>query len=214
MLDKPASADPLVRIEAAMIGLPGTGAAIGPYTLDLPRAKITSLVGPSGSGKTTLVLAIVERRPPVAGRMLIAAEAGEIAYVPQNVSDRLNGMASALRHMRDVSARLGREPAAELLARFRIPGDAMNRPVATFSIGQQQRLVLLTALLRRPKLVVLDEPTSALDVEMRQELARILRGMADESGVTILITSHHLPFVSVISDRIWRLARTDMDVAA
>ena len=49
---------------------------------------------------------------------------------------------------------------------------------------------------------------------MRQELARILRGMADESGVTILITSHHLPFVSVISDRIWRLARTDMDVAA
>ena len=69
MLDKATLAGPLVTVEAAMIGLPGTGTAIGPYTLDLPRAEITSLVGPSGSGKTTLVRAIVERRPPVAGQI-------------------------------------------------------------------------------------------------------------------------------------------------
>ena len=214
MSDETLPAETLVRIEAAMIGLAGTGAAIGPYTIDLPRATITSLVGPSGSGKTTLVRAIVERRPPIAGKMLIAAEASEIGYVPQNVSDRLNGMASALRHMRDVSVQLGRERAAELLTRFRIPTDALNRPVATFSIGQQQRLVLLVAILRRPKLVVLDEPTSALDVEMRRELALILRLLVDESGVTILVTSHHLPFVSVISDRICRLTRMEEDMAA
>lgn len=214
MPDGAISAKPLVVVEAAMIGLPGSGAAIGPFTLDLPRAKISSLVGPSGSGKTTLVRAIVERRPPLSGRILIAAEAAEVAYVPQNVSDRLNGMASALRHMRDISAQLGRKAAAELLARFRIPGEAMHRPVATFSIGQQQRLVLLAAVLRRPQLVVLDEPTSALDVEMRQELGLILRDMVETGGVTILLTSHHLPFVSLISDRIWRLMRTDADLAA
>ncbi len=214
MPDEAISPEPLVTVDAAMIGLPGTQTAIGPFTLNLPRAKISSLVGPSGSGKTTLVRAIVERRPPVGGRILIAAEAGEVAYVPQNVSDRLNGMASALRHMRDISARLGRKPAADLLHRFRIPGDAMHRPVATFSMGQQQRLVLLTAVLRRSKFIVLDEPTSALDVEMRQELALILRELVDNGGVTILVTSHHLPFVSLISDQVWRLARTDADLAA
>lgn len=214
MLDKPKVGDMLATIAAATIALPGTGAAIGPYSLELPRAKISSIVGPSGSGKTTLVRAIVDRRKPVTGTIVIDAEPTEVAYVPQNVSDRLNGMASALRHMRDLSPGLDRQEAADLLTRFRIPADALRRLTGTYSVGQQQRLVLLMALLRHPKLVILDEPTSALDIEMRRELGLILRRLADEDGVTVLVTTHHLPFVSVISDRIWRLSRTDAEPEA
>lgn len=214
MLDKPKSGDVLATIAAATIALPGTATAIGPYSLELPRAKISSIVGPSGSGKTTLVRAIVDRRQPLSGTIVIDANPAEVAYVPQNVSDRLNGMASALRHMRDVSPGLDAREAADLLERFRVPADALRRLTGTYSVGQQQRLVLLMALLRRPKLVILDEPTSALDIEMRRELGLILRRLADEDGVTVLVTTHHLPFVSVISDRVWRLSRTDAEADA
>jgi ABC-type glutathione transport system ATPase component len=74
--------------------------------------------------------------------------------------------------------------------------------------------VLLMALFRRPRLVVLDEPTSALDVEMRQELAKLLRKLRDEERIAILLTSHHLPFVSIVSDRIIGLARRDGEAGA
>jgi ABC-type multidrug transport system ATPase subunit len=97
------------------------------------------------------------------------------------------------------------------LERFRIPADAIRRPAGTFSAGQQQRLVLLTVLLRRPQLVVLDEPTSALDVKMRHELAATLRRLAQEDGIAILLATHHLPFVSVVSDRVWRLSRAETE---
>jgi ABC-type multidrug transport system ATPase subunit len=89
----------------------------------------------------------------------------------------------------------------------------MGRSVGTFSAGQQQRLVLLTVLLRRPKLIVLDEPTSALDVKMRHELAVTLRRLARDDGIAVLLATHHLPFVSVVSDRIWRLSRDDAEGA-
>ena len=201
--------DWLFSLSDAVIPLAGTAFAIGPYTLGAERSRITSIVGPSGSGKTTLLRAIADQKVPLAGQISSSALPAQVAYVPQNVSDRLNGFATALRHLRDVSAKLGRDEAAAQLRRFSIPTDALTRSTRTFSAGQQQRLVLLIALLRQPKLVILDEPTSALDVEMRQELAVILRKMADEDGVTVLIATHHLPFVSVISDRIWRLHRVD-----
>ena len=59
--------------------------------------------------------------------------------------------------------------------------------------------------------MILDEPTSALDIEMRRELGLILRRLADDDGVTVLVATHHLPFVSVVSDRIWRLSRSDAE---
>jgi ABC-type multidrug transport system ATPase subunit len=210
VLDRPeTSRHRVVAIDGAVIPVPGGAATLGPYSLDLRPAEIASIVGPSGSGKTTLVKAIVERRQPLSGTIAVNAGPKEVAYVPQNASDRLNSMASALRHMRDVSPRVSRNAARDLLQRFRIPADALRRPVSTFSAGQQQRLVLLMALLRRPRLVILDEPTSALDVEMRQELALLLRKLADEEKLAVLVATHHLPFVSVISDRIWQLARLD-----
>lgn len=216
MLDRPRPiGEPLVTMDGALIPIGAGGKAVlGPYSLDLRTSEIASVVGPSGSGKTTLVRAIIERRAPRAGTIIINAALDEVAYVPQNAADRLNRMASAFRHLRDVSPRLGKGSAQDLLERFRIPADAVRRPVGTFSAGQQQRLVLLIALMRRPRLVLLDEPTSALDIEMRQELALILRRLADEERLAVLITSHHLPFVSIVSDHIVQLMRVDAEAAA
>jgi len=215
MLDRPGpSGEPIVAIDGALISIAGGEATLGPYSLDLRPAEIVSIVGPSGSGKTTLVKAIVERRAPFAGKIAVKAGSREIAYVPQNAADRLNRMASALRHMRDVSRRMSGICARDLLGRFRIPPDALRRQVSTFSAGQQQRLVLLLALICRPRLVILDEPTSALDVEMRQELALLLRKLKDEEEIAVLVASHHLPFVSTISDRVCQLERRDIEAAA
>ena len=209
------SSEPIVTVTDAVIPVVvGGEAALGPYSLELRPGEVASIVGPSGSGKTTLVKAIVERRRPLAGSIAINASPQEVAYVPQNAGDRLNRLATALRHLRDVSPRISRHEASGLLERFRVPAAQLRRPVGTFSAGQQQRLVLLLALLRQPRLIILDEPTSALDVEMRQELALLLRKLKEEEMIAILLTSHHLPFVSIVSDRIFELARRDSEAVA
>jgi len=209
------SSEPIVTVTDAVIPVVAGGeTALGPYSLDLRPGEVASIVGPSGSGKTTLVKAIVERRRPLAGSIAVNASPQEVAYVPQNAGDRLNRLATAFRHLRDISPRLAQGTAGEFLESFRIPAAALRRPVATYSAGQKQRLVLLMALLRQPRLIILDEPTSALDVEMRQELALLLRKLKEEKRIAILLTSHHLPFVSIVSDRILELARRDSGAVA
>lgn len=87
---------------------------------------------------------------------------------------------------------------ADLADRFRLE---TNLPVRKMSRGTRQKLGLLLAMVHRPRLLVLDEPTSGLDPLMRQELAALLRELAND-GHTIFFSSHTLSEVEQLCDRV------------
>jgi ABC-2 type transport system ATP-binding protein len=80
--------------------------------------------------------------------------------------------------------------------------EVANRKVGAYSQGMRQRLGLAQALLTEPNLLILDEPTNGLDPEATQDILRLLRKLATESGVTILFSSHLLHEVESLCDRV------------
>jgi len=80
--------------------------------------------------------------------------------------------------------------------------DQAERKVAALSQGMRQRLGLAQAILTEPELLILDEPTTGLDAEFAQEVLDLLRKLAAEAGVTVVITSHLMHEVEVLCDRV------------
>jgi ABC-type polar amino acid transport system ATPase subunit len=73
---------------------------------------------------------------------------------------------------------------------------------ALLSGGQQQRVAIARALAMQPKVMLFDEPTSALDPEMIQEVLDVMRGLAREAGMTMIIVTHEMGFAREVADRI------------
>jgi ABC-type polar amino acid transport system ATPase subunit len=89
----------------------------------------------------------------------------------------------------------------ELLERVGMPEKASSYP-GQLSGGQQQRVAIARALAMQPKIMLFDEPTSALDPEMIQEVLDVMRGLAREAGMTMLIVTHEMGFAREVADRI------------
>jgi ABC-type polar amino acid transport system ATPase subunit len=96
---------------------------------------------------------------------------------------------------------LAEKAAMELLARVGIPEKAAAHP-AQLSGGQQQRVAIARALAMQPKIMLFDEPTSALDPEMIQEVLDVMRGLAREAGMTMLVVTHEMGFAREVADRV------------
>jgi len=91
--------------------------------------------------------------------------------------------------------------AVELLDRVGIPEKAHIYP-AQLSGGQQQRVAIARALAMQPKIMLFDEPTSALDPEMIQEVLDVMRGLARDTGMTMIVVTHEMGFAREVADRI------------
>jgi iron(III) transport system ATP-binding protein len=172
-------------------------------SFSLDEGKIGCLLGPSGCGKTTLLRAISGFEPVVQGRIalqgrevsrpgyVLAPEARRVGMVFQdfalfphlsvedNVVFGLRGLSQAERRLR----------ARELLALVGLSEYARFYP-HQLSGGQQQRVALVRALAPRPRLLMLDEPFSSMDVELREGLAREVRGILKREGITAILVTH------------------------
>ena len=179
---------------------------------------ITGLVGPNGAGKSTLVRAILGLVRLAAGRVLV--EGHDPARKP-HVVRRLVGVVpedecavpglAAVETVR-YAARLCGLPATEALRRAHEvldwcdAGQERYRPVETLSVGMRQKVAFAAAIVHDPRLVILDEPTNGLDpIERRAMLGR-LTTLAHDHGKTILLSTHVLPDVQAICDRVIVLA--------
>jgi len=78
----------------------------------------------------------------------------------------------------------------------------LDRPVSTYSGGQRRRMEIIRALLSNPQVVFLDEPTVGLDTRIRHDLFDVLATLRDQTGVTILLTTHYLDEAEQLCDRI------------
>jgi zinc/manganese transport system ATP-binding protein len=186
----------------------------------LAPGEFCGLIGANGSGKTTLLRTILGLQAPSAGGIRIDGAVGRkslasVGYVPQKI---LLDPFMPLR-ARDVVAlgldghRFGlplpsKRRAAlveEMLASVGADGFADQR-VGNLSGGQQQRVLIAHALIRRPRLLLLDEPLANLDLRSVAEIVVVLRRLAVEQQITVLLSAHDMNPLLKAMDRIVYLA--------
>lgn len=182
---------------------------LDPTDLDLPAGGWLAVTGPSGSGKTTLLHALVGRRPPADGHLLLHGRplpAGTrsrdrrmlraVQLAGQDTVAELNpahtagrAVARPLKVFHGTSAAAGRERVRELLEAVGLSAELAGRRPAALSGGQRRRVVLARALAAEPDVLLLDEPTAGLDPDS----ARLVLDLLDrlrEDGPAVLTVTH------------------------
>jgi len=179
--------------------------------LSIPRG-ITSLVGPNGSGKTTLMNLMTGLVRPSRGRIqVLDCKMNEpeklfklVGYSTQfdAFPKGLSGFQFVYSYLRLAGrdARGAEEQAWRAIERVNLV-DAAKRNIAGYSKGMRQRIRLAQALAHDPKVLVLDEPLNGLDPLARAEMIALFRTAA-EQGSYVIISSHILHEVDVISDQV------------
>lgn len=205
-------APPAIRLRGVVQHFPEFD--LGPIELELPRGAVLGLLGENGAGKSTLLRILLGLLRPDAGTVELdglpmPACEREIKAGTGFVSEdmalyRGATIAWHLAFVRSLCPVWDDAYAEELLDRF-----ALRRGQRTggLSRGQTVRLMLLLALVRRPRLLLLDEPTTGLDPRVRHELRQELAALAAERRTTILFSSHLLEDVECLADEIVFLHR-------
>jgi polar amino acid transport system ATP-binding protein len=192
----------------------GAHTVIDRVSLELDGVHCLALIGPSGGGKSTLLRIIGGLEHPDSGEVRINGEpvvfqeeallrhrrAVGTVFQAFNLFPHLTALQNItlpLVHVRGQSKSEAEEIARQLLARFRLEGQADKRP-AELSGGQRQRVALARALSGKPRLLLLDEPTSALDPEMTAEVLDMIAELRAEGRDFILVT-HEMGFARQIA---------------
>lgn len=188
-------------------------------TVSVQKGEIVTLIGPNGSGKTTILKSITRQLQAIAGTVLIEGRAlGGMTYrqIAAKMAVMLTErMKTEMMTCRDVAAagrypytgRLGvlsREDEEKVTAALEKVHalDIQDRDFSAVSDGQRQRVLLARALCQEPEILVLDEPTSFLDVRHKLELLTILRKLAKEKRMAIILSLHEIDLAEKISDKI------------
>ena len=187
----------------------GTVRALNGLTLSIPRGGVYGILGPNGAGKSTLFRTLLGLIRPTSGDATIMG--GPIG-APSSMR-RMGSMIETPRFPPFLTARQvlewlarahGGVTSTEIdhwLQRVGLT-DAADRRVRGFSVGMLQRLGVAAALMTKPDLVILDEPTSGMDPPGIQEMRALIRSLADNDGVTIVLASHQLQEVQRVCDRV------------
>lgn len=168
------------------------------------------LSGPSGLGKTTLLRGLAGLIDPIAGRVLLRGEeagsAGWPAYrrrvvlvsqTPAFFEGSVEENLSRPFTYRSAQASYDAERARSLIARAALDPALLGQEAASLSLGQQQRVSLVRALLLDPELLLLDEPTSGLDEASRQAVEKLLTSV----GIAFVIVTHEGAFTERVGAR-------------
>ncbi|HVV30843.1 MAG TPA: ATP-binding cassette domain-containing protein [Mycobacteriales bacterium] len=189
--------------------------AVRGVDLDVAPGEIVGLLGPNGAGKTTTLRMLTTLLMPSSGTAQVAGfdlvsqpreVRRHIGYVAQVgaapsagtllgeelvTQARLQGLSKA-----DATARL-----VEVAPRLDL-GGLERRALLELSGGQRRRFDIALGLMHAPRLVFLDEPTTGLDPQSRANLWSHIRSLRDDTGVTILLTTHYLDEADALADRI------------
>ena len=165
------------------------------FNLLLAQREIVTIVGPNGSGKTTLFKAIIGTAPIKTGTVELKPNL-KIGYVPQQLNiDR------SLPLTVDRFLRLTQNKFKNTLKIVNIE-DILNLQISNLSGGEMQRVLLASAILNRPDVLLLDEATRGLDQPGTAAFYRLVETIRKETGCAILMISHDLHVVMAASDRV------------
>ena len=192
-------------------------ALIHDIEISLEKGSILTLIGPNGSGKSTILKTITKQLDRIKGSVLIDAQ--EILnWQPKQMARKAavvltERIKPELMTAWDVVA-LGRYPYTNMLGMLtpedkEIVRESLEKVNAldiaaqeflTLSDGQKQRIVLARAICQRPEIIILDEPTAFLDIWHKTELLDILREMAHEQEITVIMSLHEIDLAAKVSD--------------
>ncbi len=207
-----------LELEKLAVGYHGKP-LIADIAFSLMPGEILTLIGPNGSGKTTILKSITRHLPAISGTV----------YVDGKNSRVLDGRTFATKMAVVLTDRVRPElmTCRELVAAGRYPytgsfgrltmhdreivdnalaavhaSELAECDISAVSDGQRQRVLLARAICQEPEIIVLDEPTSYLDVRHKIELLEILRTMAKEQGISVLMSLHEIDLAEKVSDKI------------
>ena len=192
---------------------PGGKQAVQNVSLALEPEEVFGFLGPNGAGKTTTVKLLNGMLTPTEGICRVlgsdpALEPEKVHAVSGVVTEHarmyenLTGLENLVFYAElfGISADEAAGRAEALLQEMELE-EAKDRKLAAWSNGMRQRISLARALIHRPKILFLDEPTSGLDPENAQNVNRMIREMAENSGITVFLCTHQLRYAQEICTR-------------
>lgn len=173
---------------------------IDQVSFTLETGTITTLIGPNGAGKTTIAKLLLGIEKPIYGSVLHCTS--KVSYAPQNIKINNNLPMTAKGFLKYIAPQYESSPLAKEVLEFMNFHTIQDKQINILSGGQRQGLVLASAILQSPELLVLDEPTQALDINGQQEFYKLLEKIRFSLGSTIFIISHDLFTVMKNSDQV------------
>ena len=190
----------------------GDTVALSGISFSVKRNEIVGFLGPNAAGKTTTMRIISGFLPPDTGYVSVGGYRipgqsievrRQIGYLPENASlythltvrSYLDFMSS----IRDVPSRTRNDAVEMAMKRCGISSVA-DRPIRSLSRGFRQRVGLAQAIVHDPPVLILDEPTVGLDPKQIHEVRNLIRDLG--SSHTVILSSHILPEVSAVCDRV------------
>jgi ABC-2 type transport system ATP-binding protein len=190
--------------------------ALDDLTLHIEAGEIFGLLGPNGAGKTTLIKILTGLTRPTQGTATIAGF--DVVRQPMEVKKLIGVSPQEINLDKELTAyenlliygKLHQVPdiknrIQELLEVGELTDRARHR-VREFSGGMQRRLLMVRAIMSRPRVLFLDEPTVGLDPQVRRHLWDLITQFKEE-GITVLLTTHYIEEAEILCDRVGILNR-------
>ncbi|CAK1239361.1 ABC-type polar amino acid transport system [Fructobacillus cardui] len=192
--------------------------ALHDINLKIDAGETVVLIGPSGSGKSTLIRTVNGLEEIEDGQLIVDGQ--DIHNPKTDINKIRRDVGMVFQHFNLYNNKtalenimlaprlvLGREEAEnkriamELLEKVGLADKANNMP-STLSGGQKQRIAIARSLAMKPKALLFDEPTSALDPEMIGDVLDVMRDIAKDSSMTLLVVTHEMGFAKAVADRV------------
>src|SRR6202051_4194623 len=201
---------PVVTLENVTV-MYGRNQALSDVTTTLVPGAV-GLLGPNGAGKSTMLKSLLGFIVPDQGRMCVLGL--DVAVSPLEIRARIGYMPESDAHIPGMNAvsfvaycgELSGLPRSDAMQRahevlFYVGlGEARYRNVETYSTGMKQRIKLAQALVHDPDLMFLDEPTNGMDPKGRDEMLDLVRDLAHNKGMSLILSSHLLADVEYTCD--------------
>lgn len=185
--------------------------ALKEIDLDIYQGEIFALLGPNGAGKTTLISTICGIVSPSSGSVTVDGHDIIMGYretrsliglVPQELT--LGAFDTVWNTVNFSRGLFGKKPNSayiEQLLKDLSLFDKKDTELRALSGGMKRRVLIAKALSHEPRILFLDEPTAGVDVELRKDMWALVRGL-NQSGVTIILTTHYIEEAEEIADRV------------
>jgi ABC-2 type transport system ATP-binding protein len=211
-METPMNDTPAVLLDRVTVQY-GKNRALQDVSAVFPRGAV-GLLGPNGAGKSTMLKSLLGFIKPTGGTMQVLGL--DVATKPTEIRGQLGYMPENDAHIPGMNAvtfvaycaQLAGLPHADAMQRAHEVlyyvglGEARYRNVETYSTGMKQRIKLAQALVHDPALLFLDEPTNGMDPKGREEMLELVRDIARNKGISIILSSHLLPDVEYTCDHV------------